>query len=215
VIEFGSGLRNEEGPIIMAGTNNGGESPVMKAEELMALPKETLMTMLQVMIDNYRSVDGLWFQFVEKEYGTQKAVELDEAVWKVLGKIEGRRVKQVFGLTGAGIPAIVEALRINPSLRAFGPSGAEQTGDDQLKYSVFSCLSQQARLEKGQELFECRGVQQGYLSSFAAQFEPNVAVECLLCPPDHHRDDLWCQWMFEVREDGGSPVSNSHGDPGG
>lgn len=187
----------------------------MKPEEFAALPRETLVAMLEVMVDNYRSVDGLWFQLVEQQFGTEKAVELDEAVWRVLGKIEGRRVKKAFNLTEGGIPAILKALQLSPSMSAFGPSDAEQPNANQVRFSITDCLSQKTRLQKGQQLFPCQGVQQSYLSSFAAQFEAKVAVQCMRCPPDNYQEDLWCQWMFEVKKDDGVAVPDSTGEPGG
>jgi len=187
----------------------------MKLEDLADLPKETLVVMLQVMVDNYRSVDGLWFQFVEQQFGTERAVELDEAVWQVLGKIEARRVKKAFNLTDEGIPAILKALQLSPSMAAFGPSDAEQPSAKQVRFSITDCLSQKQRLQKGQEMFPCQGVQQSYLTSFAAQFEPRVAVQCLKCPPDNYQEDLWCQWMFEVKGNDGVAVPDSTGEPGG
>ncbi len=187
----------------------------MKREELAELPKEQLVALVELLIDNYYSLDGLWFQSVEQQFGTDKAIEMDEAVWNVLGKIEGRRLKKAFGLTGSGMPAILEALRLNPTLTAFGPSEIEQLSDNRLTYSVLECIPQKARLQKGQQLFRCQGVQQGFLSNFARQFEPGVEVSCMLCPPDKFHENRWCQWMFEVKDDDGVAVPSTTGQSGG
>lgn len=39
---------------------------------------------------SYRAVDGLWFMMIEKKHGFDEALELDEAVWRVLPKIQAR-----------------------------------------------------------------------------------------------------------------------------
>ena len=32
----------------------------------------------------------------------------------------------------------------------------------------------------------------------ARAINPGCAVRCLVCPPDEHPRDLWCEWEFEV-----------------
>jgi len=42
---------------------------------------------------SYEAVDGLWFMKVEEQYGFDKALEIDNEVWKVLPKIQARMLK--------------------------------------------------------------------------------------------------------------------------
>lgn len=44
---------------------------------------------------SYTAVDGLWFMKVEESYGFDQALDLDEAVWKVLPKIQARMLKSM------------------------------------------------------------------------------------------------------------------------
>jgi hypothetical protein len=51
----------------------------------------------------YTSVDGLWFMKVEERLGFEQALQIDEAVWAVLPKIEARTLKAMMNLlTGLG-----------------------------------------------------------------------------------------------------------------
>lgn len=43
---------------------------------------------------SYTRVDGLWFVLTEEQYGFDAALALDEAVWKVLPKIQARLLQQ-------------------------------------------------------------------------------------------------------------------------
>jgi len=44
---------------------------------------------------SYFVVDGLWFIMAEQERGFDEAMDLDEAVWGVMSKVQARRAKEV------------------------------------------------------------------------------------------------------------------------
>lgn len=44
---------------------------------------------------SYTAVDGLWFMKVEEIYGFDPALDLDEAVWKILSKIQARMMRSM------------------------------------------------------------------------------------------------------------------------
>ncbi len=48
---------------------------------------------------SYTAVDGLWFMMVEEKYGFEATLKLDEAVWKVLPKIQARTIKAMMKLS--------------------------------------------------------------------------------------------------------------------
>lgn len=47
---------------------------------------------------SYKAVDGLWFLKVEEKFGFDKALELDNEVWKIMPKIQVRLLKTFFDL---------------------------------------------------------------------------------------------------------------------
>jgi len=47
----------------------------------------------------YTAVDGLWFVKVQEQFGFDKALEIDAEVWKVLAKIQARKMKELAGLS--------------------------------------------------------------------------------------------------------------------
>jgi hypothetical protein len=67
---------------------------------------------------SYQAVDGLWFLKVEEKYGFEAALELDEAVWKVLPKIQARTMKAMTGLD-KGIDSLYEGLTARLCLEGF------------------------------------------------------------------------------------------------
>ena len=64
----------------------------------------------------YTAVDGLWFVKVQEQFGFDKALEIDEQVWKILAKIQARKMKELAGLVD-GIQGLfdgfTEKLRID------------------------------------------------------------------------------------------------------
>ena len=67
---------------------------------------------------SYTAVDGLWFMKVEEKLGFDEALRLDEAVWKVLPKIQARALKGMMHLEG-GLEGLQQALSARLALEGF------------------------------------------------------------------------------------------------
>ena len=60
---------------------------------------------IQYLKRSYSAVDGLWFMKTEESYGFDKALAIDNEVWKVMPKIQARFFKSIYGLD-KGIEAL-------------------------------------------------------------------------------------------------------------
>jgi hypothetical protein len=67
---------------------------------------------------SYKSVDGLWFMKVEKEFGFDVALKLDKEVWSVMAKIQARLVKSFLNLE-SGPNALFEGIVKKLDLEGF------------------------------------------------------------------------------------------------
>jgi hypothetical protein len=67
---------------------------------------------------SYTAVDGLWFMKVEERTGFERALEIDEAVWEVLPKIQARTLKAMMNLP-TGLAGLEEALSARLALEGF------------------------------------------------------------------------------------------------
>lgn len=67
---------------------------------------------------SYTAADGLWFMKVEERLGFDEALRMDEAVWKVLPKIQARILKGMMHLEG-GLQGLAQALYIRLALEGF------------------------------------------------------------------------------------------------
>lgn len=68
---------------------------------------------------SYTRVDGLWFVLAEERHGFEAALALDEAVWKVLPKIQARLLQQQLSLT-PDLQGLACALQAKLTLDRYG-----------------------------------------------------------------------------------------------
>lgn len=64
---------------------------------------------------SYTRVDGLWFVLTEERHGFDAALALDEAVWKVLPKIQARLLQQQVNLA-PNLEGLIRALQAKLTL---------------------------------------------------------------------------------------------------
>jgi hypothetical protein len=165
---------------------------------LLDIPKDKLVDLLFLQLRNMWSVDGLYFLGIEEQVGVDLATDIDKNVWEIMGKIEARRLKDLMMFTKNDIPTMISALRI--SSWALDLEEKEIVIED--KNAVFrnpNCRVQKTRIQKDLGEFPCKHVRWGYLKNFAREFNENIEVKCIFCPPDTHPENIWCEWEFNLR----------------
>jgi len=145
------------------------------------------------------AVDGLYYLGIEDNWGTQAATDIDANVWKVMGKIEARKIKQLFDFKKNDIPSLMKALSYSGWALDLEYKEIIVEKDKGIIRNV-KCRVQNTRLSKGLPEFGCKAVRFDFLKSFAKEFNPDIEVICNVCPPDKHPDDLWCEWVFKFKE---------------
>ena len=170
---------------------------------LMDMPKEDLAKMLFLQMRNLWAVDGLYFLGIEEKFGTENATVIDANVWKVMGKIEARRLRNELGLERNDIPAVMDALRLTSWSLDLEHKEIIVKKDRAVLRNP-KCRVQLTRRKAGLSEFPCKRVRWGYLQAFARELNPDVEVRCNICPPDDHPEDLWCEWEFVMNDNGGT-----------
>ena len=61
---------------------------------------------------SYFALDGLWFVMIEEQFSFDKALEIDENVWRILPKIQARKVKELLDLEGIGLADFLRAIKV-------------------------------------------------------------------------------------------------------
>ncbi len=165
---------------------------------LAKMPMDKLLDHFFLQIRNLWRVDGLYFLEIEKKFGTEAATQIDAKVWEAMAAIEAKGLQKMFD-TGENpnIPTIMGLSRLT-SWALDQPFKTVEISADKAVLSINRCRTQEARLKKGLDEFPCKRVRWGYLRNFAETLNQRVKVNCLVCPPDSHPKDLWCQWEFKL-----------------
>jgi hypothetical protein len=167
---------------------------------LLSLPKETLIDMLEDQAKNWLAHDGLWFQAVERQYGMEKAIQLDKEAWITFTQIEAKRIMKRHEIEpGGGIAALKKALQYRLYAR-INDQSLIQEGPNRLRFEMNDCRVQSARKRKGLDDFPCQAVGIAEYAYFAHTIDPRIRTEVICCPPDPHPDEYYCAWQFIVEE---------------
>lgn len=162
------------------------------------ISKEKIADFIFLHLRNLWAVDGLYYLGIEETFGIEAATEIDRKVWDVMGKIEARRLKKLFNISGSDIPSMIGGLRL--SGWALDLEDKEIVVEkDKAIIRNNTCRVQNTRIKRGLSEFGCKPVRWGFLKSFAKEFNPNIEVDCKVCPPDNHPDNLWCEWEFRMK----------------
>jgi hypothetical protein len=165
---------------------------------LRSLDKEELVRIAMDDAKNWLAHDGLWFQAVEGTHGMEAAIDADRAAWQRFTAVEARRILERLGLApGGGIPALLECLRHRLYAR-LNTQEATEVSDTRAVFVMRDCRVQSARKRKGLLAFPCKSVGIVEYGEFAKAVDPRIRTRCIACPPDDHRDDLWCAWEFTI-----------------
>ena len=169
----------------------------MKKDRYLKLDRQELNLLFEFFLRKIQLVDGLWFSNIEDKFGTQQAIEFNCAVWGEVGRRDAQRARDLLGVTGEGIPPLIEALQ--KTFMAFADWDMEQVSDAHAIFRATTCYPQKARIEKGKGVYDCRSTEEAFFSGYAHGIDPRFVVRCGFCPPEKYYDDLWCEWHFYLR----------------
>ena len=162
------------------------------------IPREKIPDFIFMHLRNMWSIDGLYFLGIEEKYGTKVATEIDKDVWKIMGKIEARRLKILFDIKDNNLSSLVKCLKLSGWALDLEDKEIIKK-DNRVIISNSVCRIQNTRIQKNLSEFPCKKVRWGFLKSFAKEINPNIEVVCKSCPPDKHDDNIWCEWEFILR----------------
>lgn len=169
----------------------------MDAQKIEDLSREQLVELCSLYAKNWLATDGLWFQGVERHFGFDEALDIDEEMWAELTVIEAKRVKQFLALPGEpGLAGLERAL----NFRLYAPLNRCEVirEAEALTYRVLSCRVQEARKRKGMAYHTCKRVGLVEYSLFAKTIDARTRTECLSCHPDVTDPGCNCAWRFTI-----------------
>lgn len=165
---------------------------------MQGLPKEKVVELLSLQISNIWRVDGLYFLGIEENFGTDAATNIDRNCWNTLARLEARDLKELLELKSNDLESFMAALRAT-SWALYQEEKEWKVELNRAVFRVTSCRTQKSRIRKGVGEFPCKKVRWTYLKEFANAFNPEIEVNCIVCPPDEHDENLWCEWEFLIK----------------
>lgn len=169
-------------------------------KDLEGLTKEELIDYIEDLSKNWLAIDGTWFQAVEREFGLEKAIELDAAQWKRFTIVEAKRIMRRFNIQeNGGISALVKAL----NYRVYANINIQETveiSENRCVFRMNDCRVQSARKRRKLPDFPCKPVGIIEYEDFAKTIDPRIKTKCICCPPDQHPDNYYCAWEFTIEE---------------
>lgn len=144
------------------------------------------------------TLDGLWFTLLEKKYGLDVTLEIDEAVWQRFCPIHIGRLLKAFPVeTDNPVRAAIDLLKVDPMQLIYNWKVVELT-DNKAVFCATNCPPQKARIREGKGEFPCRKVGTIMFQAYAEAVDPRIKLTCLTCPPDTRPSQYWCEWQFEI-----------------
>ena len=145
---------------------------------------------------NWLAIDGTWFLAVEKKFGMETAIEMDENSWKKFTVVEANRIKKEFDLE-PGIEGLKKALGLRV-YATLNKDAIEVISENKIIYKMKNCRVQAARERKGLPHFPCKSVGIIEYTGFAATIDPKIKTICIAAPPDDLERDYHCAWEFTL-----------------
>ncbi len=166
-------------------------------QELLSLPKETLVELVNVWVKNYWTNQNYWMVLVEKVVGFDEVARIDGEVWENTAKAQAHRLKKALGL-GDDIDALAAVLKF--SAAQWAPAGFDWEFVDITENSIFmrvrKCPMGTYRGEQGLPLIPCKFGALPLYVALAKAVNENFQVTCTHAHPDPPEENVMCEWEF-------------------
>lgn len=165
-------------------------------EILSQMTREQLLELIDIQQKNWWNLQNNWMAYMSTEYGMEAAVKGDCHCFPANARVQMYRLKKLLGL-GEDLDSLMKAMVLS-TIWANGEYDIWKVDDRTFRIRVTDCHQQVRRLEEGMGELACKPAGIAISEAAARTLNPACEVRCLVCPPDAHPRDIWCEWEFAV-----------------
>jgi len=165
-------------------------------EILSKLSKAELLDYIDMFQKNWWNLQNNYMLYINNEYGEEAAVKADATCFTANAKVQMYRLRKMFGLKD-DLPSLMDAIVLS-TVWANCDYDLVKVDNEKFRIKVTNCYQQVRRLEDGMGELPCKPAGIAICEAAADVINPSANVKCLVCPPDEHPKDVWCEWEYEI-----------------
>jgi hypothetical protein len=165
-------------------------------ERLSKFSKAQLIDFIDMLQKNWWNLQNNWILHINTEYGEEAAVKADGRCFSANAKVQMHRLKKMLGLKD-DLQSLIDAMVLS-TIWANGDYDLSRIDERTFRIKVTNCYQQVRRLEDGLGEFGCKPAGVAICEAAVKVIHPEASFKCLVCPPDQHPKDVWCEWEFRL-----------------
>ena len=168
----------------------------IQTEKLLKLSKNELLEYIDMLQKNWWNLQNNYILYINNEYGEEAAVKADAHCFPANARVQMYRLRKMFGLKD-DLQSLMDAMALS-TIWANADYDILKLDKEKFRIKVTNCHQQVRRLEDGLGEIACKPAGIAICEAAARVINPTTRVTCLVCPPDEHPEDVWCEWEFEI-----------------
>lgn len=169
--------------------------------ELLDMPKETLVEMVNDWLKTYWDLQGYWMILTEKVSGFDMACDLDIKIWERVGPIQAKRAKRTLGL-GDDIQSLATIFKFTAP--QWVSAGFEweitEITDKKLVMTINHCPMETYRNSQNLELLPCKLGNPSIYEVVSKAINEKFVTTCLHAHPDPPEEGVMCRWECKLED---------------
>lgn len=165
-------------------------------KQYLRLSKERLADYIEMVHKNFWNLQGYYILELERRYGKNVAMEFDDIAFGRAAEVQVYRLKKFFNL-GDDMSALMKIFDFSEFCSNIEYEFRE-VSDKRLIWRVTECPMQLARLKARLPEIACKLSAVPINEKIAKAINPKMKSICVMCPPDPHSEDRWCEFEFKI-----------------
>jgi hypothetical protein len=165
-------------------------------EKFSTFTKEQLIDFIDMLQKNWWNLQNNYILYLNNEYGEEAAVKADATCFPANAKVQMHRLKKMFNLKD-DLQSLIDAM-VFSTIWVNCDYDLQILDEKSFRMTVTNCYQQVRRLEEGMGEIACKPAGIAICETAAKVIHPGAQTKCLVCPPDEHPKNVWCDWEFRI-----------------